>query len=145
MGPGSSICHRKKNSGKLFNLKKECSKNYPSTCMCPCSSLFKKWHKRNFVSGLPGFNHCDGAIYKNPTAFHRHLHSMQHEYYHRIVMRQVQNLYSALIAELKIPDLNTINPLKSTLSTSSSQPKGKVSLPLYVLSQSSYETITVMR
>ena len=126
-------------------MKKECSKKYTSTCICSCSSLFKNWQERHTLSILPRFDHCAGVVYEDPMVFHTHLHSMQHEYYHRIVMRQVQNLYSSLIAKFKISDQNTNNSHKSTSSTLQSAPKGKISLPMFVLSQSSYDTIIVTR
>ena len=41
---GLQFAVAKTNSEKLFNLKKESSQKYLSTCICPCSSLFKYWH-----------------------------------------------------------------------------------------------------
>ena len=140
---GLQFAVAKTNSEKLFNLKKESSQKYLSTCICPFSSLFKYWHETFSLLSLPGFAHCEGSVCKDPMTLLKHLHSMRHDYYHRIIMRQVQNLYSFLIAKLKIPDWNTTPSLGSTSSTLQSIGKGKVSLPTYVFSYSTYKTFTV--
>ena len=139
---GLQFAIQKSNSEKLFNIQKDSTQKYLSHCICPCSSLFKYWHQSSSLSTLPDFEHCEGSVYKNPTSFLKHLHLMRHDYYHRIVMRQVQNLYSSLIAKLKIPDWNTTD---SNISTLQSIPKGQVTLPVYVFSPSKYETFTVER
>ena len=142
---GLQFAIQKSNSEKLFNLQKESAQKYLSTCICPCSSLFSFWHERSSLSSLPEFIPCEGSVFKDPTTFLKHLHFMRHDYYHRIIMRQVQNLYSSLIAKLKIPDWNTTHSLSSTVSAEQSIPKGKVSLPTYVFSHSKYDTFTVQR
>jgi len=142
---GLQFAIQKTNSEKLFNLQKESAQKYLSTCICPCLSLFTYWHESSSLSSLPDFTHCQGSVCKDPMTLLKHLHFMRHDYYHRIIMRQVQNLYSSLIAKLKIPDWNTTHSLNSTISTLQSIPKGKVLLPIYVFSRSKYETITVER
>ena len=106
---GLQFAIQKNNSEKLFNLKKESSQKYMSTCICPCSSHFLYWHESTPLSRLPGFTHCNGSICRDPTTLLKHLHFMRHYYYHRIIMRQVQNLYSSLIAKLKIPVITDVD------------------------------------
>ena len=111
---GLQFAMAKTNSEKLFSVNKELSKRCPSKCMCPCSSLLSKWHELRLINGLPTFNVCEETVFDTPSTFLKHLYSMKNEYYHRIVMRQVQNLYSSLISKLKIPDWNMSNSLKTT-------------------------------
>ena len=83
---GLQFAMGKSNSEKLFNLKKASSQKYPSTCICPCSSLFTEWHKKNSLTQLPTFNSCDVGICKDPVTFLKHLHSKSHDYFHRIFL-----------------------------------------------------------
>ena len=135
----------KTNSEKLFNHKKESSQKYSSTCVCPCSSCFAKWHERNQLLILPNFKQCDDTVFPDPITFLKHLHSNRNDYYHRVIMRQVQNLYSSLLAKFKILEWNTNHDPTITSATFQSLHKGKLTLPLYVLSRSVYETICVQR
>ena len=108
-------------------------------------NFFSYWHESSSLSRLPGFTHCDGSICRDPMTLLKHLHFRWHDYYYRIVMRQDQNLYSSLIAKLKISDWDSKHSFNSTTFTLQSIPKGKVSLPVYVFSNSKYETINVER
>ena len=93
---------------KLFHLKKESYQNYSSTCLCPCSSIFANWHEKNHILTLPNFKQCDDTVFTDPTTFLKRLHSKGNDFYHRIVMRQVQNLYSSLLAKFKRVQIQTL-------------------------------------
>ena len=135
----------KTNSEKLFHFEKDSCQNYSSTCVCPCSSAFVNWHEKTHILSLPNFEQCDDTVFADPTTFLKHIHSKGTDFYHRIVMRQVQNLYSSLFAKFKCLDSNTNQSLNLTSSTFQSVHKGKITLPLYVHADSVYDTICVKR
>ena len=142
---GLQFAVAKKNAEKLFSVNKESSQKYTSKCICPCSALLSDWHELQFINKLPTFHVCKSTVFNSPSTFVEHLHSMKDDYYHRIVMRQVQNLYSSLISKLKLFDWNTGHPLKRTTSTFKKIAKGKVTLHPHIVSGSTYDTFTVER
>ena len=114
---------------------------YTTKCICPCSTRFSEWHKKTHIDMLPNFSACEKIIYKDHISFVKHLYSHHTDYYHRIVMRIVQSSYSSLISKIKIPS-NTHSDLPDSTTFGSIHP-GKVSLPSYVKSSSSYDTFTI--
>ena len=132
----------KRNSEKLFFNQLNTSAQFPLTCICPCSSIFRKWQKTHYLTRLPTFHPCENKVFDGPVDFVKHLHYKREDYYHRIIMRQVQHLYSSLIAKLKIPELEVVDKKTPTFQSIHG---GRVSLPLYVQSKSNYITFTVER
>ena len=49
----------KTSSEKLFHFEKESCQDYPSTYVCPCSSVFANWHEKTHILTLSNFEQCD--------------------------------------------------------------------------------------
>ena len=130
----------KKNGNKINTLHNECLTTYSSNCVCPCSRLLSKWHEKCYLNKLHTFEKCDNRVFDNPIDFVNHLHSKSGDYYHRIIMKIVQSLYSSLLAKLK-----TKQTTSDHLSSFASIHKGKVTLPAYVMSGSKYDLFTFKR
>ena len=76
----------KKQGVKSINLQ-----SYTTNCICPCSKLFNNWHQRESLDKLSNWRSCTSEIYQEPADFIHHLHVMNKDYYHRIILRVVQS------------------------------------------------------
>ena len=130
----------KKNDDKLYGSDTT-AKGYTAKCICPCSNLFRKWHKKNHMDMLLDFTECSSDVFANYTAFVKHLYNNHDDYYHRIVLRVVQCSYSSLIAKIKISSPSNTKSQSSFGSLHS----GRVSLPPYVSSDSQYDIFTTTK
>ena len=102
---------------------KDSAEKFTKCCVCPCSYMFGEWHKETSIVNLPKFIKCKSNVFTDPMEFIIQLESSKEDYYHRIVMRIVQNLYSSLLAKFTTVDST------SSEKTFHSVHKGSVSLP----------------
>ena len=90
------------NKYNAYHFDREDFSTYTSTCICPCSSIFKRWHKKYELNNLPNFNLCEHKVYHNIFDFVQHVQDRKKSCdYHYMVMCAVQSNYSALIANHK--------------------------------------------
>ena len=112
---------------------------YTTKCICPCSKLFNKWHRKDFLDKLPNWSSCNSEIYEKTRDFIEHLHVMSKDYYHRIILRVVQSNYSSILAKFRFQTCDDTKLGSDTLPFSSIH-KGTVTLPPYIISSADYES-----
>ena len=132
----STICA---NYNRIYTNIKGSAETFTKCCVCPCSQIFRKWHKLMSINTLPDFKECNSSVYSDPMDFIIHLDSCKDEYYHRIIMRIVQNLYSSLLAKF------TTVENKSSKKTFHSVHGGTVSLPSYQNTGAKYSIFELTR
>ena len=98
---------------------------------------------QNHFDFLPRFLNCETDIFHDPSSFVQHLLANQCDYYHRIVLRMVQNSYSSLISKIKMSSEH-LNSTSDQMSFGSIH-RGIVSLPSYVKSTSEYDTFSFQK
>ena len=81
------------------------------------------------------FKQYESPIFTNNNSFVKHIYSRQVCYYHRIVMRIIQNTYSPLISKLQIKD----DRKKDKQTTFSLTHDIKVKLPPYITTKYEYQ------
>ena len=94
---------------------------------------------------MPMFRACKDKVFKNPIDFVNHLHSMSEDYYHRIIMRIVQGLYSPLLSKLKTKQNSSNKEYKKGFSSFASVHKGTLKLPAHVTSNFHYNLFRFKR
>ena len=135
----------RKNADKIYTLDMKCLNMYSLVCVCPCSRLLSKWHHKYMFNKMPIFGQCGDNVFQNPIDFVNHLHSMSEDYYHRIIMRMVQGLYSPLLSKLKTKQNSSCKEYKKGFSSFASVHKEIVTLPAQVTSNSHYNLFRFKR
>ena len=120
------------NFNRIYANCKDSAEKFTKCCICPCSYAFGEWHKEMSIDNLPKFLKWKSNVFTDPMEFIIHLKSIKEDYYHRIVMRIVQNLYSSLLA--KFTTVNSISSKKIFHSVH----KGSLSLPSYQNTDADY-------
>ena len=124
------------NFNKDYSMNLTDIQRYTNNCVCPCSAIFNKWHQKKGIHEMSQFEQCDSPIFTDITSFVKHVYLTQDCYYHRIVMRIIQNVYSPLICKLHIK-----NDMKETKQTKFSITHDiKVKLPPYLESKCDYQS-----
>ena len=108
-------------------------------CVCPCSYILRKWHISHSIVGLSTFKKCDSYIFQDPMDFVSHIQSNNGDYYHKIIMRIIQSLYSVLFAKYTTPIHQRVD------SSFHGIHKGTVKLPNYLNNGSIYKTFQVTK
>ena len=127
------------NYNGIYTNIKGSAETFTKCCVCPCSYMFGEWHKQKAINILPEFKECKSSVYNDPMDFIVHLESTKDDYYHRIIMRIVQNLYSSLLAKF------TTVGSKSCKKTFHSIHRGTVSLPSYRQTGAKYSIFELTR
>ena len=127
------------NIDRIYTNMKNSAKNFTKHCICPCSYMLKNWHKMNLMDQLPNFKECSTGIFIEPLDFVHHLQTVKECFYHRIVMRIVQNLYSSLLA--KFTTTENKNPSKTFFAVHS----GTISLPSYQSTGAEYSIFEITK
>ena len=118
---------------------KDSAKRFTKNCLCPCSNMLRNWHQAKLINQLPNFKECSTTIFDGPLDFVCHLQSNKECYYHRIVMRIVQNLYSSLLAKFTTTE-NKRNPKKFYAVHN-----GTISLPSYQNTGAEYSMFEITK
>ena len=113
------------NFNQIYMNFKDSAEKFTKCCICPYSYMFGECNKQMSIDNLPQFIKCKSNVFTDPMEFIIHLESSKEDYYYRIVMRVVQNLYSSLLAKFTTVDSS------SSKKTFYSVHKGSVSLPSY--------------
>ena len=124
-----------KNYNKDYSTNLTNIETYSNNCVCPCSSIFNKWYQAKGIIKMIQFKQCESPIFMNTNSFVKHVYSRQDCYYHRIVMRIIQNTYSPLISKLQIRDDLKKDKRPSFSLTHDIQ----VKLPPYITSKYEYQ------
>ena len=135
----------KKNTGRIYTLDMECLNTYSSVCVCPCSRLLSNWHHKYLFNEIPMFNPCEEKVFQNPIEFVNHLYYRKEDYYHQIVMRIVQGLYSPLLSKLKTKFNSSSKEYKKGFSSFASVHKRTIKLPAHVTSNFQYNLFRFKR
>ena len=86
---------------------------------------------------------CENKVFHGHMDFIAHLYSKKEEYYHQTILRLVQSTYSVLLAKYRLKTGDQGDEINKKIF--SSVHKGKVSLPLYLMSDVTYETFTILQ
>lgn len=129
------------NARKIYVVTRE--NGYSKKCICPCSSVFHKWHLKQGIDQYQGFRSCNATIYHDTKSFLQHLHYNQADFYHQIVLRIVQSYYSSILAKIKIfKSLKNDTVLMKSIRRSC---LGIITLPKNIQTNATYESFTVER
>ena len=99
---GLQFLNVNQNPEKIYPDSIQANRNYTRKCICPCSDMFRNSQYYQNLKRLSNYASCAKTLFCSPMDFICHLQSSKDDYYHRIVMRIVQNSYSSLLAKFKL-------------------------------------------